>query len=178
MKKIIFIIFIISFGFTSCITQKKCNKRFPPQIITKDSIVYKTNTVYRDTILYVYLPADTVYDTTNVPVYIDTETGLINSDTNEIGNRYATALAWVNNSTLKQLLIQNEQTINFSIDSAIRVTKQEYENYHSETIIKEVQYTAWYDIGSRILASLFLLVILIYVVIKFAGVYFKTIKPF
>lgn len=37
----------------SCISQKKCYERFPPQIITKDSVVLKDTTIYltiRDTI--------------------------------------------------------------------------------------------------------------------------------
>jgi hypothetical protein len=48
--RILIIIFLLA-TLTSCVTQKCCNRKFPPQIITKDSISVKDSVVLiRDTI--------------------------------------------------------------------------------------------------------------------------------
>lgn len=39
-----------------CVTQRKCNQKFPPIVITKDSLVYRTNTIIKDSIIYVKVP--------------------------------------------------------------------------------------------------------------------------
>lgn len=45
MKKIT-IVGILILLLASCVTQKRCFQKFPPQIITKDSIVLKDTTIY------------------------------------------------------------------------------------------------------------------------------------
>lgn len=45
MKKII-IVGVILLLLASCVTQKRCFQKFPPQIITKDSIILKDTTIY------------------------------------------------------------------------------------------------------------------------------------
>lgn len=52
-------------SITSCITQKKCFEKFPPQIITKDSIVVKDTVIYRDTTIT--LPGDTLQINDTIP---------------------------------------------------------------------------------------------------------------
>ena len=49
----------------SCITEKKCNERYPPQTITVDSIVYKDRIVEKDSIIHI--AGDNVTDT----IYLD-----------------------------------------------------------------------------------------------------------
>lgn len=49
----------------SCVTRKKCAERYPPQIITKDSIVEKENITYRDTTIVV--PGDSVQIHDSIP---------------------------------------------------------------------------------------------------------------
>lgn len=56
---------ILLLCFASCVTQKRCLQKFPPQIVTKDSIVVKDTTVYvtfRDTI-----PGDSVLLHDSIP---------------------------------------------------------------------------------------------------------------
>lgn len=57
MKKIILLILILIVSY-SCVTQKKCNQKFPPKVITKDSIVYRTNTIIKDSVIYVKVPIE------------------------------------------------------------------------------------------------------------------------
>ncbi len=64
MKKII-AAGILLLTLASCVTQKRCLQKFPPQIVTKDSIVIKDTTVYitfRDTI-----PGDSVVLHDSIP---------------------------------------------------------------------------------------------------------------
>jgi hypothetical protein len=57
MRNILFILLAV-ISFSSCVTQKRCFRKFPPQVITKDSIVVKDTTIYRDTTIT--LPGDTL----------------------------------------------------------------------------------------------------------------------
>lgn len=68
MKKIILLILILIVSY-SCVTQKRCNQKFPPEVITKDSIVYRTNTIIKDSIIYI-----------KVPIEIGTIEGNVNCD--------------------------------------------------------------------------------------------------
>lgn len=56
---------VLLLSLASCITQKRCLQKFPPQIVTKDSIVVKDSMVYvtfRDTI-----PGDSVLLQDTIP---------------------------------------------------------------------------------------------------------------
>ena len=171
------LILILGFFFASCVTLKRCNKKFPPEVIVKDSIVYKTNTVYKDTTIFIQLPPDTVFSVKDslVEVYIDKETGLINSDTSVLANDFATAYAWVIDSKLKQMLVQNDSLMEFKLDSAVRVTNDYWEKYHSEVILKPVYAVHWYDRVARVIASIFILALLVLIAIKVIKAY---VKPF
>jgi len=68
MKKIILLILILIVSY-SCVTQKKCNQKFPSEVITRDSIVYRTNTIIKDSIIYI-----------KVPIEVGTIEGNINCD--------------------------------------------------------------------------------------------------
>lgn len=46
----------ILFIFVNCATQDRCSRKFPAQTITKDSLIYITNTVYKDTTIYIKVP--------------------------------------------------------------------------------------------------------------------------
>src|SRR5215831_9699124 len=64
MKKII-VAGVLLLSLASCITQKRCLQKFPPQIVTKDSVVVKDTTLYvtlRDTI-----PGDSVLLHDSIP---------------------------------------------------------------------------------------------------------------
>ena len=177
MRKIILILFIISLGLTSCITEQKCAKKYPPITITKDSIVYETNTIYKDSVVTFYIIGDTVYQDSTIYVYKDVKTGFINSDSSQLSTEFATAIAWIENSELKHILRQHETIINQKIDSAVRITTEKLELFHSETVIKKNFITHWYDKVARIIAIIAILILIIYIAIKiiklYIGMYIK-----
>jgi len=175
--KYIIILLISIFTFTSCMTEQKCARKYPPKVIVKDCTVYVTNTVYKDSIINHYVAGDTVYTVKDslVNVYINAETGLINSDTSSLNSQFVTAYAWVSNSNLEQMIIQHDSVYQFKLDSAIRVTTEELEKYHSETTIAKVFVTRWYDKIARVIALLFLSAVLILFATKIIKAY---IKPF
>lgn len=174
MKRLIFI-FIIGIFFTSCAPSlKRCSKAYPPKIIIKDSIVYKTSVEYNDTTIYVYVKADTVYSTKDslIKVYIDNNTGLINSDTSKLSNDLATAYAWVNDGILEQMLIRNDSIYQFKLDSAIKTTNEYWNNYHSEIKVEKVYAIHWYDTLARYISISFISGLFIVFIIKFIKSYF------
>lgn len=64
MKKIIMVGAILLL-LASCVTQRKCFEKFPPQIITKDSVVFKDTTIYVKQ--KIFIPGDTVSFTDTIP---------------------------------------------------------------------------------------------------------------
>ena len=47
--RLLFLISILSFLMTSCVTQEKCNRLFPPTVTVKDSIITKETIKWKDT---------------------------------------------------------------------------------------------------------------------------------
>lgn len=66
MKNILIILLAVV-SLNSCITQKRCFQKFPPQVITKDSIVIKDTTIYRDTTIAIKGDKVTIHDTIDCP---------------------------------------------------------------------------------------------------------------
>lgn len=64
MKKIIIGGLILLLG-SSCLTQKRCLERFPPQILTKDSIILKDTTIYIP--VKIKVPGDSVHLIDTIP---------------------------------------------------------------------------------------------------------------
>ena len=138
------LIILVSFLFFGCVTQKRCNEKFPPQSFTKDSIVYRDKLVYKDTTIYVPILGGTVYKDT--VVYIDKNTGLTNSKKIYAFTSLAEASAWVKNSKLFLNLTQKDTTIEIRLDSAIKEAtywKEKYQN-NSSVVVKEVIKSPWW----------------------------------
>jgi hypothetical protein len=123
--------------FVSCVTEKRCNNKFPPQIKTeyiekvKDSIIYK----YID--VPVYIKGDTVYQTDTV--YISPN-GLINSKPVYAETDFAKAMAKVFNSRLYLYLYQKDTTFNQRYDSVIKEAWHYKQLSEKKQIVKEVKY--------------------------------------
>jgi len=105
--KLILILFL-AFTLSGCTTQKKCNRKFPPTIIVKDSIIEKTNTIIRDTTIFVKLPKDTVKLTETI--YINN--GMVNMKPKEVQNGIVSAMAKIINNKLSVLAWINETSYN------------------------------------------------------------------
>ncbi len=116
MKNLILLLALILLA-SSCVTQKRCNRKFPPTVTTITNTI--TETILRDTIVYVTLPADTVFSPGDT-VYIDIETGLATSKKSELETEYAKSWAQVVNGILLHELIQKDAEVEQRIKDAIR----------------------------------------------------------
>ena len=149
---------------SGCITKKKCNNRFPPQIKDSIYIVEKTNTVYKDTTIYVRVKGDTVYKTDTV-VY--TEKGIMSLDTLKAETELALALSWVANSKLFLNLIQKDTALKAKLDSVIRLQNTEKNEYREKIIVKEVTFIPWWAKALMALAIPTILFIIVSVIRMF-----------
>ena len=168
MKALILILIAI-FLFSSCTTERKCAEKYPTEIITKDSLVIKE--VIKEVIIHdtVFINADTVHSSDTVFI----RNGLIYSLPVFAAVDFANATAQVRNSKILLELIQNDTAIARLLRENIII--EEKEIYKTETIIKKVWISHWYDKAARVIASIFIIAILVIIAIKIIKMY---IKPF
>lgn len=116
------------FVFSSCVTRKRCAEKFPPQIVTKDSIIEKEIITYRDTTITV--PGDSVQIHDSIPcpdvVYKKTATSK--------GGK-TTATVSINRGKLS--VSCKTDSLRAVVDSLVTVDKTR-EVYKTETVIHEV----------------------------------------
>ena len=129
------VILLTTFG---CATQKRCLQKWPPEIIPIDTVVQvqvKDTTIYRDTIVPIYLQGET--DTSFVEIPCDfSENSKLEYDTAKVETTMAIAKAWIepgptgSHARLQIELQQKDTTIMTRLDSAI----MEAEHWKQETI--------------------------------------------
>ena len=139
MKNLILII-ILSIVACSCTTLDRCNRLYPPveSSIVKDSIVTKTITEYKDSLIYLQLDPDTVTLISTHYISDPEDPELIYIDTIFTQNKFSEAFAWVDQSKLGLSLLQKDTTLQFRLDSAVRESTHWNELYHTE-LKKEVK---------------------------------------
>lgn len=155
MKNLILLIVIVA-TFTGCVTQRRCYNKFPPDvmIIRKDSIIRTTNTVFRDTTIYIQLPAEVKYSTDTVTIV----NGIIQSSKSHLFTSFADSWAWVQNGRLYHDLVQKDTLIGYEVKDAIRMTWERAEQYYSETkktVVTEKYVPLFYKIMA-VIAGLFI----------------------
>lgn len=101
---------------SSCTTQKKCFRKFPPPPPSKE-IEIREVVKYKDTTIFVYLPADTVQLTDTI---IIGDNGLINYPLQRLDVMYAFSTVQIINSKLDHKLFQKESAIAQTIEDAIK----------------------------------------------------------
>jgi len=160
-------ILIILILFSSCVTQKKCLKHFPPEIIKVryDSIVIKDSVIYKDRIINHIIKADTVYNDKLIPVPIALNVPPLIAE-----NDYSIAKAWIKNSILKLQLELKDQVIQFKLDSAdkeVRHWKYQYrlESEKQTTVIREKYIPRVYKFALFIVIT-GLIILIVYITIK------------
>lgn len=116
--KIVLLACVCVAAFTSCATQRRCMAKFPPQ--PADTVTTEL-VAYRDTIVYAYLPADTVTDSVKVVLPCPDADGFV-SDTAKVTSRYAGAKAWIADEKLRVRLEVYKSVFAFTLDSAIRAS--------------------------------------------------------
>jgi hypothetical protein len=148
----------------SCATQKRCFELFPPEIRT-DTIT-KTKIEYRDSIVEIYIPGDTI----NGEITVDYEGGLFFPpetsppvlddsvvltpgpepirDTARVVGKLAAAKAWIEEhpdpgkAALRLELIEFEQILQVKLDSVIQI-KDHFEHLYTVEIHKEPPKVPW-----------------------------------
>jgi hypothetical protein len=170
MKNIIkiFMLLLIASGWQSCATQKRCNKKYPPQVITSDSVITNTITIYRDTTIYVYLPGDTVRDTIEVVV----KEGIANSRPSIHETDLSWSKAQVVDGRLIHELIQKDSVLARVIDNAIRESAIITDRTRIETKIIEKNFVSswqWFQIWLGRLFGLLLLLFLGYFYVRYVA---------
>ena len=143
---------------SSCATQKRCFDKFP--CVPSDTI-YTDVTVYKDTIIYRTVPADTIRDSIKI-VLPCPEAQNFKSDTVKTKGSYSDAKAFISNQHLKVVLTEYETVFEFKLDSAIRANTKTITIYQDRVVPKKYV-PAFYK------ASLFVNIVLILLFI--VGIY-------
>ena len=100
--KVLVLVLVACIG-VSCITQKRCLNKFPPDTIRTETVTY------RDTIIPIYIPAfDTIYVQSTILDTLIINSGTVHSQT------------WVVRDTIRQILWQSDTTLMVELDSLIR----------------------------------------------------------
>jgi hypothetical protein len=122
----------------SCITKKACNRKFPQNTNT----VTNTVTLYRDTIIYINLPGQTVTSPGDT-VYIDRFTNLATSEKSFLHTSLAISTAQVIGGILKHNLIQKDTTLQRLIADAVKL--QSTHSVTEKQIVREVNVLFWWQ---------------------------------
>ena len=153
MKNLILFIAVLLL-FTGCITQSKCDRKFPPEVmvIRTDSIIHTKETIYRDTTITIIIPGDTVRDSVQVVNGQTLKPSILNT-------QFAESKAWVENGTLKHELRQKDTVYKVKLNNAIRLTWERAEKFYNskEVQVKTVRYIpqwVWWCLGVSVLALL------------------------
>lgn len=128
MKKLLIILIILSTMLTGCNIEKRMQRKCAkaqrkyelanykygcnvPMLV--DSVfIHKTNTIYRDTTIFVRIAGDTVQITIRA----------VEGKKSELKTKYAVSVCWVENDSLHHTLVQIKDSIPHTIPGAIQIT--------------------------------------------------------
>jgi len=122
---------------SSCITQKKCLIRFPVLADTVKVVSYRDSIVYRDTIIQVFLPGDTVIRTDSVVIPCPPPPPEFVPDTARAQTHLSEAKAWFDYPYIRLQVIEKDTTIFQRLDSAIREAYYWRDSYEQITAVVE-----------------------------------------
>lgn len=108
---------LVVFAVTSCVTQKRCSKKFPPHADTIKIIQVRDSIILRDTTFYIKLPGETVTDSVMIPC-----PEVINyiADTAVAETSLAKAWAWWQYPRIRLMLEQKDTTIERRLENALK----------------------------------------------------------
>lgn len=142
----------------SCTTQKRCFNKFPPPP-PSTNVEVKEVVKYKDTTIYVYLPADTVQKTDTIIIGVD---GQVNYPLQRLDVEYAYATFQIKNSKLDFKLFQKESAIAQTIENAIKESSKT-----EVTVIKEPypvpQKISWWQQTKMNLGIVFIVIVIIFI---------------
>lgn len=159
------LLLLIALLSVSCVTQKACDRKFPPQniVITKDSIVTRDSIVLKNIEVPVYIKGDTVSKSDTV--FITTKP---NSKPVFVETSFAKATAQVINGKLTLELTQKDTL--FKVEALAKESyywKEKYKEASSQKVVREKYVPLLYKILSFIgLIALIFIIIRIYVYVR------------
>lgn len=112
----------------SCVTQRRCNTKFPPSVDSVYKYVVRDSIIIKDTTIYIHLPGEVVHDSIQIPCPDPGTTYIIKKVFAETS--LARAEAWFQFPNIKLILVQKDTTIIKRLDNAIKEAyywKTEYE---------------------------------------------------
>ena len=138
MKNLLIIALAIT--LTCCITEKKCQKKYPPRV--DSTVIYKSVTKWRDTVIYKELPPLVIER------YIDVK------DTLRLAGNHSKATSWVVGNKLHGLLKEGENPVKIEYkikeveDKKIKAVR---EIERVKFVPKFTQWLAWVGVIALIL---------------------------
>jgi len=138
---------------SGCVTQKKCNLKFPPQssVIIKDSI--REVVTFRDTTIFIKLDPVTITKTDTV--YI--RNGVIQFKEIKAESNYATGIAGIKFNRLYLVVTDKDTTLTTTLKNALKTSEYWRSMYNNEKQVVTVKYKSkfqtfvtWYGIISWI----------------------------
>lgn len=118
----------------SCVTQRRCNIKFPPTTNTVTHETVRDSIVYMDKTVEVKIPGATVHDSVLIPCFPPVS---YVPDTARAETEYARAKAWFSHSSIKLKLEQKASILQVRLDSAIKESYQWKTKYEKVTIVPE-----------------------------------------
>lgn len=106
---------------TSCVTRKACERKFP--VVDSVRVVSRTVTVYRDTVVYVEVPGDTVWRVS------DTLDGI-----STLRTPLAQSYALVKDGRLWHRLEQRDSTVPVVLKGALKSTETRFDTVAVKTV--------------------------------------------
>ena len=116
MKNLIYIL-ILLISLPGCTTQKRCLRKYPPQVTEVEKIITNTEIKYKDTVIYYPLPPEIINNIDTVYITNDT---LINSNLSVLQTSLAISSAQIKGNLLYHNLLQKDTTIELRLDNALK----------------------------------------------------------
>jgi hypothetical protein len=151
-----FCILVLAVILAGCSPQKRLARlleRYPIRP-TVDTFYKVGPTIYRDTVVFRYVPGETVTQSIYIDVPVDIPDTFM-----EVESSMATALAWLQSNELGLELHQKDSVFEFKLDSALQVNKDTVE------VIRDMPYPViekakpFYKIGFYILGGIVVLML-------------------
>jgi len=133
----IFIFLILILFASSCVTQRRCNSKFPPSRDTLRIVTTRDSIVYRDTIVKVEIPGDIQIDSVPIPCPPPPPPPAYIPDTARAETDYAKAWAYFKYPNINLKLEQKASILEIKLDSAIQEAHYWKSEYEKITITPE-----------------------------------------
>lgn len=161
-----FILILLCISLLSCATQKRCLWKYPPEnrVDTVFTETVRDSIVYRDSIVPVSIPGETIRDTLYIPV--TSLQGEVHTDTLVLETEYARAEAYYKTPSIHLTLTQKDIFFQLKLDSVIKESfqwKTKYQEIKEQKVFREKYIPAIYKISLWMWIGVIILTIFILV---------------